>query len=148
MRIRRVVTGQNREGRSVVKTDSEIEGKCGRPGFERVDLWATDRLPPRLTEEDPATWQLGTSLANGSVLRFACYEPGVSERWHSTDTIDYAICLSGEMWMELEEGEVHLRPGDVVIQRATNHNWANRGSEPCVMAFVLIATAGGKPTDW
>jgi len=50
--------------------------------------------------------------------------------------------------MQLDEGEVHLKPGDAVIQRGTNHNWVNRGTEPCVMAFVLIATEGGKSTDW
>jgi mannose-6-phosphate isomerase-like protein (cupin superfamily) len=52
------------------------------------------------------------------------------------------------MWMEMEDGEVHLKPGDVVIQRGTLHNWNNRGTEPCVMAFVLIATEGAKTTGW
>jgi quercetin dioxygenase-like cupin family protein len=50
--------------------------------------------------------------------------------------------------MELEEGVVHLKPGDVVIQRGTIHNWVNRGKEACVMAFILVATEGGKSTGW
>ena len=69
-------------------------------------------------------------------------------RWHKTDSVDYAICRSGEMVMELEDGEVLLKPGDVVIQRGTLHNWKNRGPEPCIMAFILIATVGAKTTAW
>lgn len=148
MKIRRVVTGHNKEGKSIVKWDSEIAATRGRLGFEQVALWATDSLPPSLTDDDPANWELGTSLANGSVLRICHFEPGVSERWHRTDTIDYGIVLSGEIWMQMDEGESHLRPGDVVIQRGTIHNWKNRGTEPCEMIFVLIATKGGKSTGW
>ncbi len=148
MKTWRVVTGVDNQGRSVVKWDSELEGKPGRVRFEKVDLWATDTLPVRLSEEDPIAWTLGTNLANGSVFRFCRYEPGVAERWHRTDTIDYGIVLSGEMWMQLDEQEVHLKAGDVVIQRGTNHNWVNRGTEPCVMAFILIATQGGGSTGW
>jgi quercetin dioxygenase-like cupin family protein len=148
MKIRRIVTGHNEHGKSIVKWDSELESQPGRPGFEQVLLWATDRLPPQLTDADPHTWELGTSLANGSVLRLGRYEPGVAARWHRTDTIDYGIVLAGELWMQLDEGEVHLKPGDVVIQRSTIHNWENRGTEPCIMAFILIATEGGESTGW
>jgi quercetin dioxygenase-like cupin family protein len=68
---------------------------------------------------------------------------------HRTDSIDYAVVLSGEIDMELEKGtEVHLEAGDVLVQRGTVHCWVNRGKVPCVMAFVLVdakpAMAGGK----
>ena len=53
MKTRRVVTGHNKDGRSMVKWDTEIESKPGRPGFEKMDLWATDSLPAHLTEDDP-----------------------------------------------------------------------------------------------
>jgi quercetin dioxygenase-like cupin family protein len=148
LKARRVVTGHNKDGKSIVKWDTERESQPGRPNFEKVELWATDSLPPRLTEEDPTTWNVGTTLANGSVFRFCRYEPGVAERWHRTDSLDYGIVVSGEIWMQLDEGEVHLKAGDVVVQRGTIHNWVNRGSQPCVMAFVLIATEGGKSTGW
>jgi quercetin dioxygenase-like cupin family protein len=148
MHIRRIVTGHTENGRSKVQWDSKLEGKPGRPGFSQTVLWATDSLPARLTDDDPATWELGTSLANGSVFRMARYEPGVTGRWHRTDSIDYGIVMSGELWMQLDEEEVHLKAGDVVIQRGTMHNWENRGTEPCVMAFILIATAGGESTGW
>lgn len=148
MKVRRVVTGHNADGKSMVQWDSDIDSRPGRAGFEQVPLWATDRLPARLTDDDPNTWELGTSLANGSVFRIGRYEPGVSERWHRTDTIDYGIVLAGELWMQLDEGEVHLKTGDVVIQRRTIHNWENRGTAPCLMAFILIATEGGASTGW
>lgn len=148
MKIRRIVTGHDENGKSMVKWDGEIESRSGRPGFENIPLWATDSLPVRLTEEDPNDWELGTSLANGSVFRIVRYNPGVAGRWHCTDTIDYGIVLSGELWMQLDKDEVHLKAGNVVIQRETIHNWENRGTEPCVMAFVLIATKGGQSTGW
>jgi quercetin dioxygenase-like cupin family protein len=148
MKIRRIVTGHDENGKSMVKWDTEIESQPGRPGFENIPLWATDTLPARLTEEDPNDWELGVSLENGSVLRMARYEPGVAGRWHRTDTIDYGIVLSGELWMELDKEEVHLKPGNVVIQRGTIHNWQNRGTEPCIVAFILLATEGAKASGW
>ncbi len=57
---------------------------------------------------------------------------------HRTRTIDYAIVLSGEIDMLLDDSEVHVKAGDVVIQRGTNHAWVNRGDAPCRIAFVLI----------
>jgi len=57
---------------------------------------------------------------------------------HRTRTIDYAIVLSGEIDMLLDDSEVHLKAGDVLIQQATNHAWVNRGKEPCRICFVLI----------
>jgi quercetin dioxygenase-like cupin family protein len=148
MKFRRVVTGFNKDGKSCIKWDKAVDPIPGRPGFGNIPMWATKKLPAEMTEEDPNTWDLGTSLAGGSVFRLARYEPGVKARWHRTDSVDYAICLSGELWMEMEDGEVHLKAGDVVIQRGTLHNWNNRGTEPCVMAFILIATEGGETTGW
>jgi mannose-6-phosphate isomerase-like protein (cupin superfamily) len=58
---------------------------------------------------------------------------------HTTDTVDYDIIMSGELWLELDDGAVvHLRPGDIVIQNGTRHAWRNRGTEPCVMYSVLV----------
>jgi uncharacterized cupin superfamily protein len=57
---------------------------------------------------------------------------------HRTRSIDYAVVLTGEIDMLLDDSEVHLKPGDVVIQQGTNHAWSNRGDAPCLMAFVLI----------
>jgi quercetin dioxygenase-like cupin family protein len=144
MKIRRVVTDHNEKGQGVVKWDSEIESKTGRTGFSNFPIWATKELPAQFTDEDPNTWEIGTSTANGSVFCIAKYEPGVAGRWHQTDSIDYAVVLSGEIYLRLDKGEIHLKTGDVLVQRGTLHNWENRGTEPCIMAFVLIAKARAK----
>ena len=61
-------------------------------------------------------------------------DPGM----HRTRTLDYAIILTGEIDLLLDDSEVHLKAGDVVVQQATNHAWVNRGEVPCAIAFVLI----------
>jgi hypothetical protein len=58
--------------------------------------------------------------------------------FHKTHTLDYAIVLEGEIWALLDEGETLMRPGDVLIQRGTNHAWSNRSARICRVAFVLI----------
>ena len=57
---------------------------------------------------------------------------------HRTKSIDYAIILQGEIDMLLDDGEVHLKAGDILVQRGTSHAWVNRGDKPCRIAFVLI----------
>jgi uncharacterized cupin superfamily protein len=57
---------------------------------------------------------------------------------HRTRTVDYAIVMEGEIDMLLDDSEIHLRAGDVLIQQGTNHAWVNRGTKPCRIAFVLI----------
>ena len=57
---------------------------------------------------------------------------------HRTETIDYAIVLSGEITMLLDDSEVLLKAGDVLVQVGTNHAWSNRSDKPCVIAFVLV----------
>ncbi len=71
--------------------------------------------------------------------------PGLAEaleadlRMHRTDTVDYGVVVSGEIWMELDDGrEVHLKAGDCVVQNGTRHGWTNRGHESCLVAFVMI----------
>ena len=61
--------------------------------------------------------------------------------FHKTSSVDYAIVLSGEIYALMDEGEVLLKAGDVLIQRGTNHAWSNRTDEPCYVAFVLIDAA-------
>ena len=57
---------------------------------------------------------------------------------HRTESVDYGIVIEGEMTLVLDDSEVELRPGSVVIQRGTNHAWANRSGKPCRMLFVLV----------
>ncbi|HYF16510.1 MAG TPA: cupin domain-containing protein [Ramlibacter sp.] len=57
---------------------------------------------------------------------------------HRTETVDYGVVIEGEMTLVLDEGEVQLKPGSVVVQRGTNHAWANRSGRVCRMLFVLV----------
>ena len=60
---------------------------------------------------------------------------------HTTQTVDYAILLDGELWLELDDGEtLHLVAGDIVVQQATRHGWRNKGERPATIAFVMLGT--------
>jgi mannose-6-phosphate isomerase-like protein (cupin superfamily) len=150
LQFRRVVTGHDANGRAVVKIDEIAKNlTSSRPGATAGVVWTTQGFPVDNTgEEDAGLRHTGTTLDNGTVFRILELAPGVSPRNHRTDSIDYAVIMSGEVDMELDDTVVHLKAGDVLVQRGTIHNWVNRGTVPCVIAFVLIAAApvtiGGK----
>lgn len=67
---------------------------------------------------------------------------------HTTDTVDYEFVVSGEVSLELDDGqEVQLRPGDTVVQNGTRHRWRNRGDEPCVLVVVLVGAERATSTE-
>src|SRR5499433_1325215 len=149
--IRRVVTGHDKNGRAIVSIDESVKNAAQtRPGAEAAVIWTSEGFPvDNDCSADTSTRKVGTTLANGTVFRVVSFGPGVQRRNHRTDSIDYATVISGEIDMELDDGKrVHLKAGDVLVQRGTIHNWVNSGSAPCIIAFVLIAakpvTAGGK----
>jgi quercetin dioxygenase-like cupin family protein len=150
LQIRRVVTGHDSSGRAVVKIDEVARNLVSsRAGATACVVWTTEGFPVDNTgEEDAGLRKTGTTLDNGTVFRILELAPGVTPRNHRTDSIDYAVVMSGQVDMELDDTTVHLKAGDVLVQRGTIHNWVNRGTEPCVIAFVLIAakpvTVGGK----
>ena len=150
LQIRRVVTGHDSSGRAVVKIDEVARNLVSsRAGAPACVVWTTEGFPVDNTgEEDAGLRKTGTTLDNGTVFRILELAPGVTPRNHRTDSIDYAVVMSGEVDMELDDTKVHLKAGDVLVQRGTIHNWVNHGTEPCVIAFVLIAakpvTVGGK----
>ena len=76
----------------------------------------------------------GIGLAPEGNLRGKPRNPAM----HRTKTIDYALILTGEIDMLLDDSEIHLKAGDVVIQRGTNHAWVNRGNRPCQVAFIML----------
>lgn len=142
LKVRRVVTGHDEKGRARVLIDEISDNVVSRrPGQSSTVLWATDGHPPELGAlNDIAKSVQQTTVPNGTVFRISRLEPGVAPRMHRTESLDYAIVLAGEVDMELDDGEtVHLQAGDVVVQRGTVHNWTNNGTEPCLMAYVLIA---------
>lgn len=140
LQLRRVVTGHNANGLATVKIDEISKNQAsGRPGRSACVVWTTESFPVDNTrDEDGGKRQVGTTLKNGTVFRVVEFAPGVSPRVHRTDSVDYAVVMSGEIDMELDESVVHLKAGDVLVQRGTIHNWVNRGTEPCVIAFILI----------
>ena len=146
-----------------------------RSGVRLTNFWRTHGSPPAYDGPDETVDGPPLVLkppANGTVFRVVEFEPedrqalaavdgkaafaemGAAEAvvegarhpfMHRTDTIDYAVILSGRITMLLDEDEVALEAGDVVVQRGTNHAWSNRGHEPCLIAFVLIdAIASGE----
>jgi hypothetical protein len=133
-----------------------------------TELWETLAMPASNAGSDDPTlhdYRL-PPLKNGTVLRIIEYPPdkiriaalrqpdtthdakregyvrdlGNTRHpgFHKTDTIDYAIVLAGEIWALMDEGEVLLKAGDVLIQRGTSHAWSVRTDEPATVAFVLI----------
>jgi len=148
--FRRVVTGHDANGRAVVKIDEMAKNQTStRPGATACVVWTTEGFPvDNNGEADEGLRRTGTTLPNGTVFRLLELAPGAGPRNHRTDSIDYAVVVSGEIDMELDGSTVHLQAGDVLVQRGTMHNWVNRGTEPCVIAFVLIAanpvTVGGR----
>lgn len=145
--IRRVVTGHDASGRAIVLSDGRASRTINfREGCDTALIWTSDSFPVAMADdEDMALRDVPTALAEGTVFRVIDYAPGVAPRRHRTQSIDYAIVLSGEIVMELEEGEeVVLRGGDVLVQRGTIHNWYNRSDQVCRIAFVLI---GAQPLE-
>ena len=146
LQIRRVVTGHDANGRAVVKIDEVSKNLVsGRPGATACVVWTTESFPANNTgDADQGQRQVGTTLNNGTVFRVVEFAPGVAPRNHRTDSIDYAVIVSGEIDMELDDSVVHLKAGNVLVRHGTIHNWVNRGTQPCVIAFVLI---DAKPVD-
>jgi quercetin dioxygenase-like cupin family protein len=150
LRVRRVVTGHDSEGRAIATIDEVSQNlRSARPGATGCVVWTTQGFPVDNTgEADEGLRETGTTLDNGTVFRILELAPGNSPRMHRTDSLDYAVIMSGEIDMELDGSTTHLTAGDVIVQRGTVHNWVNRGTQPCVIAFVLIAAkpveVGGK----
>ena len=149
--IRRVVTGHDKNGHAIVSIDENVKNVAQtRPGAEAAVVWTSEGFPvDNDGSADGSARDIGTAtLANGTVFRVVSFGPGVSPRNHRTDSIDYATVISGEIDMELDGTSVHLKAGDLLVQRGTFHNWVNKGTAPCVIAFVLVGakpvTAGGK----
>ena len=141
LNIRRVVTGHDSQGRAKVLIDETIKNVGSqRPGALYGVIWSSEGFPvDNDRDEDPSGKKIGTTITNGTVFRIVSFGPGVAPRNHRTDSIDYAVVMSGEIDMDLDGTTVHLKAGDVLVQRGTIHNWNNRGTVPCVVAFVLVA---------
>jgi mannose-6-phosphate isomerase-like protein (cupin superfamily) len=167
---RRVVTGHNANGKSVVVIDGPPARIFGTDMRGLAEFWNTDGVPVNSQDAtDKADIDVVLSpVARGTRFRFVAIapeEPGLSDEeleariaqrfaamgaaherpdtsrhpaMHKTKTVDYIIVLSGEITLLLDGDERELKPFDVVVQRGTNHAWLNRGSEPALLAAVMV----------
>ena len=166
--VRRVVTKLDESGKAVVMLDERLPMSDVRPPNYVANIWVTEKsLPDFSSTADRGKTRTGlTPPKGGTVFRIVEFMPepeniarldlntmqrvvgaadtpkkGLPPRhpmMHRTRTLDYAIVLAGEIDMLMDEGEVHLKAGDVLVQQATNHAWVNRGREPCRIAFILM----------
>jgi mannose-6-phosphate isomerase-like protein (cupin superfamily) len=165
--VRRVVTALDANGRAIALADGPVALKSLRSPNPAGEMWVTDKYPPDYSsKEDRAQTKVGLiPPPNGTIFRIVDFPPMKPEvakmdlntmmkvvgdhapakgapvrhpMMHRTRSLDYAIIMSGEIDMLLDDSEVHLKAGDVVVQQATNHAWVNRGSEVCRIAFILM----------
>ena len=143
-RIRRIVTGHGADRTArVIEDGVAANAKQAGNGAVSTLIWSTDRSPADIAVgvdfEDMGARVIGTQPPP-SGTRFAVIEfpPGAPTAMHRTESIDYVICLAGEIDMDMDDSTVTMRTGDVMVQRGTNHSWVNRSSGPARLAFVLI----------
>lgn len=139
--IRRVVTGHDAEGMAVVRFDDEVPARMINTGDALFGLvWTTAEVPVDNTDDtDGARREAAKTLLGGSVMRIVDFKPGCMSPMHRSFSLDYGFVLEGEVDLILDGGdERHLKAGDIVVQRGTNHAWANRTDRWARMAFVLI----------
>jgi mannose-6-phosphate isomerase-like protein (cupin superfamily) len=166
--VRRIVTGEDARGRSMIVLDGPAPNASQHRGSPPAQvLWATGEAKAAGPDPAPAGHAFGFHSTGGSVLRVVDFPPdeqldqrqltnfldesgvrsGDKPRhfwFHKTPTLDYAIVLEGEIHALMDEGETLMRAGDILVQRATNHSWSNRSGRVCRMAFVLIDLAEGE----
>jgi quercetin dioxygenase-like cupin family protein len=142
--MRRIVTGHDENGKTMVLIDGQAANRRTSPsGNSSTLMWSTDRTPANIeigsAPEDMGARMLGTPPpADGT--RFTVNEilPGAAAHMHRTESLDYVIVISGTLEMDLDDSTLTMTAGDVMVQRGPNHAWANRGTEPAIVAFVLI----------
>ena len=164
--VRRVVTGLDSTGKAVVLIDDKVPMAAERSPNGVGDIWQTAMTPAELSGTDRRTAIRGVQPPkNGTVFRIVQFPPITPEvekqsldtmmkavgtsapakgrppkhpYMHRTRSVDYAIVLSGEIFMMLDDKELLFKAGDVVVQQATNHAWINRSKAPASVAFVLV----------
>ncbi|ABQ67918.1 cupin domain-containing protein [Rhizorhabdus wittichii] len=166
-RVRRIVTGTNAEGRSIIASDGDAPNVFAPAGSKVVAqvVWATGEAAAEGADPAPVGHHFGFHSEKGSILRIADFPPdetmdtealghfldesgvrdGSENRhfwFHKTHSLDYAIVLEGEIYAMMDEGETLMQQGDVLVQRATSHSWSNRSGRNCRMAFILLALEG------
>ena len=149
-KVRRIVTGHDAEGRSIVIDDGippqnhPMQGPA--VGADFVEIWSTPEAVPSLAslpDSEPTARPFTIMPSTGHLIRIIdIYPPhmgGQRTVMHRTRTLDYAVVIEGEIVLVLSDSEVVLGPGEVVVQRGTDHAWENRSGAVTRMAFFHIA---------
>lgn len=150
---RRVVTGHKNGVATIVEDDLVQDVLTHESGFIVSDPWATDSMPVNLEKSAEIFPELFPKLhPKGTLFRYIVippdteslkYFPPTSDAphplMHQTQTVDYIVILSGQLYLVMEDTETLLEPGDIVIQRATSHAWSNRSKEPCIQLAILLS---------
>lgn len=146
---RRIVTGHDEAGVSVVVSDGPVSVTRELPedGVAFHEVWVTTSVPAHIGAgaEDPTAGSItvppptrGTRIRINEFLPGHLDDQGLQSPMHRTESIDYGIVLEGEITLVLDDSEVTARAGDIVVQRGTDHAWANRGDCTARVAFVLV----------
>jgi quercetin dioxygenase-like cupin family protein len=141
--IRRIITGHKGEVAQVLIDSAASNAKYPAPGTVSTLIWSTDSSPAKISggtdAEDMGARILGTAPPkNGTRFAVIDFPPGNTPHMHRTETIDYVIVLEGEIEMDMDESTVKMKAGEIMVQRGTNHAWANRSNARARIAFVLI----------
>ena len=146
--LRRVVTGHDADGKSVILIDAPCTYHgAGGSSWRVQDIWEHDTVPVPIdaSEPDPTAGPVNFNLPeHGIRVRITDIPPtppGSDLFMHRTDSVDYLHVLEGEIVMQLDDDqhEVTLRKGDTIVQRATNHAWVNRSDKHCRLFIVMVA---------
>ena len=140
--VRRVVTGHDANEVAMVLIDGRATNHKGNEARSTL-MWITDKNPADIGVgekiEDTGARIVGTAPPpNGTRFCVIDFPPGNHPHMHRTETIDYVIVIEGEIEMDMDNSTVKLKQGDVMVQRGTNHAWANRSSKHARVAFVLV----------
>jgi quercetin dioxygenase-like cupin family protein len=142
--IRRVVTGHDTGNVAKVLIDAPAtNAKRPQAGLVSTMMWCTEGAPAAIPVgekiDDMGARILGTAPpANGTRFAVIDFPPGNHPHMHRTETVDYVIVMEGEIDMDMDNSTVKLKAGDILVQRGTNHAWANRSDKRARVAFVLV----------
>jgi quercetin dioxygenase-like cupin family protein len=144
--IRRVITGHDAQGRSIVLADGQTTTHdIGSGRMTLFDIWSVPATPVAIeaTEPDPTAIPLDFEIPKAGLrVRYLDVPPasGDSKPFeHRTESLDIVIIIDGEMTMPMDGQDIVLRTGDVLIQRGTNHAWVNRSDRVCRVLFIIVA---------
>ena len=150
IQVRRVVVANDSSGKSTATSDETLTAKAVGAGLDisGCELWVTDQMPVDNTESTTAEQEKGSlerfhnlyvRNGQGTAFRVTAIAPDAPTEFHRTETVDYDIVIQGELDLHLDGNQtLRLKAGDTVIVRGALHAWSNPGTEPALIAFVMV----------